>query len=97
MDIRREEILHIAALSRLALNEEQLADTSRAIAEILEYMKSVENAIEDAVGDGADTPAAQPSCPLREDTVCESLSRTSLLRAAARHTQDMLVVPKTVE
>lgn len=94
MEISRESVLHIAELSRLALTEEELSRMQRELADILTYMKT----IDELTHDGAEPTAGAPLSNItRADEIAPSADRELLLKNAPHHTDETIVVPKTVE
>ena len=98
MEISRESVRHIAALSRLSLTEDELTRAQHELAAILTYMKTIDGIPPTELSDNAITPAVAPlSNVMREDEPRPSAARDLLLKNAPRHTDETIVVPKTVE
>lgn len=94
MEISRESVLHIAELSRLALTEQDLSSMQRELADILTYMKIIDELTPDGTVPTADSALSNVT---REDEIKPSAARDLLLKNAPRHTDETVVVPKTVE
>ena len=95
MEITRELVSYAAGLSRIKLDEEQTAAMQKEISELVGYM--------DILND-IDTEGIEPVSHVfdvhnvfREDIVQESCDRAELLKNAPVHTDESVVVPKTVE
>jgi aspartyl-tRNA(Asn)/glutamyl-tRNA(Gln) amidotransferase subunit C len=94
MEIRREEIAHVAKLSKLALSETELEQMQQALVEILENMKTLE---ELELGDMSALAEAALVNVFREDVIQPSAPRDVLLQNAPARNADSMIVPKTVE
>ena len=94
MKIRKEEVEHVAQLSRLTLTEKELAQMQQDLTEILTDMRTLEELEQER----ADKVSVIPLCHVtREDAVQPSFSRAALLANASVHNEDSIIVPKTVE
>lgn len=94
MEIRREEIAHVAKLSKLALSETELEQMQQALVEILENMKTLE---ELELSDMSASAEAVLVNVFREDVIQPSAPRDVLLQNAPARNADSMIVPKTVE
>ena len=94
MEIRREEIAHVAKLSKLALSETELEQMQQALVEILENMKTLE---ELELSDMSASAEAVLVNVFREDVIQPSAPRDALLQNAPARNADSMIVPKTVE
>ena len=94
MKIGREDVMHVAQLSRLALTEAELAQMQQDLTAILEDMRTLEE-----LEETSERPSfAHTLCNVtREDVIRSSADRAKLLKNAAVHHEDSIVVPKTVE
>ena len=90
--ITRQELAHIAFLTRLSFTE---AELDRFTDDVSGMLAMVEKMNECPVGNT--TGAAVPEGYLRPDTVEPGISREALLKNAALHEAGCFVVPKTVE
>mgnify|MGYP003296635690 FL=1 len=91
MKITKEEVVHVAQLSRLVLSEEETVGMQEELEKILMAMRMLPQ----------DTDISNETSELcnimREDTVEPSYDRKRLLTAAASHSDESVIVPKTVE
>ncbi len=95
MAVTKEEVRHVAALSKLTLNEDELTGMQSAMGEILDYMKVLANApLQES---GAVLGGVVPNAFGREDTVSPSHERAALLAPAPMQDGTYITVPKTVE
>jgi aspartyl-tRNA(Asn)/glutamyl-tRNA(Gln) amidotransferase subunit C len=94
MEIRREEITHVAKLSKLALSETELEQMQQALVEILENMKTLEKL---ELSDMSASAEAALVNVFREDVIQPSAPRDALLQNAPARNADSMIVPKTVE
>lgn len=94
MEIRREEIAHVAKLSKLALSETELEQMQQALVEILENMKTLEKL---ELSDMSASAEAALVNVFREDVIQPSAPRDALLQNAPARNADSMIVPKTVE
>ena len=95
MEITSGLVSYVAELSRIKLNDEQTAKMQNEIGELVKYMDILNN---------LDTSGIEPISHvfdvhnvLREDIVHNSYDRAELLKNAPVHTEESVVVPKTVE
>lgn len=94
MKIGREEVEHVAQLSRLALTEPELARMQQDLTEILTDMGTLEELEQER----ADKVSEMSLCNVtREDVVHPSFARAALLANAPVHNEDSIIAPKTVE
>lgn len=94
MKIDRDEIVHVAQLSRLTLTEAELVRMQQDLAEILEDMRTLEELESRTASDMSKNTLCNVT---REDTVCPSFDRAVLLANAPAHNGESIIVPKTVE
>jgi len=95
MEIDDAGVRKIAALARLALSEEELAEQRDGLQRILAYVKRL---------DELDTDTTPPTThvldmhqPLREDVVGATLTRAETLDNAPRQDGESFVVPQVVQ
>lgn len=95
MTVSEKDVRHVAALSKLTLDEGELAAMQSAMGEILDYMKTLEKV---PVGNVPDEPkGVSPEVAGRKDIVHPSSDRAALLSSAPVQDGTYLIVPKTVE
>ena len=92
--INREQLLKLAALARLRLDESEIAPFQKDIAEMLDYVKTLEQVDTTAVdlAEAADQPSV-----LREDIVQPSLPVEEALKNAPERVDNYFKVPKVVD
>ncbi len=92
--INREQLLKLAALARLRLDESEIAPFQKDIAEMLDYVKTLEQVDTTAVdlAEAADQPKV-----LREDIVQPSLPVEEALKNAPERVDNYFKVPKVVD
>lgn len=95
MNIDKEEILHIATLSRLSFTDEELAEIGRHLDNTLERFRAL-----DAV-DVSDVPPTAHVLPyvnvLRDDVPGEPADRAELLKNAPETDGEAYIVKRVVE
>jgi aspartyl-tRNA(Asn)/glutamyl-tRNA(Gln) amidotransferase subunit C len=89
--ITRDQVLHVARLARLALDEDEVQLMTEQLGSILQYMHGLSE---------LDTSAVHPTCqlsveslPLRADIAHEGLSRDRVLGQSPRSAHDGFAVP----
>ncbi|WP_053236134.1 Asp-tRNA(Asn)/Glu-tRNA(Gln) amidotransferase subunit GatC [Sandaracinus amylolyticus] len=90
-----EEVRHVAALARLALDENEVRTMQAQLDSILDSMATLAKL--DTEGVPPTQHALDMVCPLREDLPRASLRRDEALRAAARSEAGAFAVPKVME
>jgi aspartyl-tRNA(Asn)/glutamyl-tRNA(Gln) amidotransferase subunit C len=94
MNISKEEVLHIAALSYLKLSETEIARFQRDLSAVLDYINKLNMA--DTSGAAAtDPPYAVPQ-RLREDAAAPSFPQADMLRNAPASSDGFILVPKVI-
>jgi aspartyl-tRNA(Asn)/glutamyl-tRNA(Gln) amidotransferase subunit C len=95
MEITEDLVSYVAELSRIKLDEQQTSKMQKEIGALVEYMEILNT---------LDTSDIEPISHvfdvknvLRKDEVRESYDRSELLKNAPDHTEESLIVPKTVE
>lgn len=95
MDISRDDVLRVAALARLDLDEESIEDLTRDLDRIVGYVRKL------AELDTRDVPptalVASPRAPLRPDEVQPGTPTEVVLREAPRSTEEGFRVPAFVD
>ncbi len=94
--IDKKIVQHVALLSRLRLNEEELALYSRQLASILSYIDKLNQL------DTKDTPPTSHAIPalknvFRKDVPRPSLKPDDVLRNAPDKKEDFFRIPKVIE
>ena len=95
MPLTQEEILKIAKLAQIALNEEDVPRYADELSGILDFV----NVLDEADTRGV-TPMAHPVVSetfLREDIVSEKISRTSFRGNAPDEADNYYLVPRVIE
>lgn len=93
--ISREELLKLAALARLQLDEAEIERFQKDIAEMLAYVKTLEEI--DTSGIEPQLQALISGNVLREDVVQPSLPVDEALKNAPDRIDNYLKVPKVVD
>jgi aspartyl-tRNA(Asn)/glutamyl-tRNA(Gln) amidotransferase subunit C len=90
-----DEVRHVARLSALALDEDELAQLGPQLVAIVEHVAQLDQVNTEGV-----EPTAHPSAtmaPLREDAVVPSLPREEALQSAPVSAHGAFAVPKVLE
>ena len=94
MKITKEEVIHVAALARLNLDEEAIALYTKQLGDILAYMDTL---------NGVDTKDVPPTShaisitnAFRDDEVRPSIEREGALKNAPESEDGSFVVPKII-
>ena len=95
MKIKREDILHLAELSNMSLDEAQVETLSRNIEDIIGYISQL---------DELDTEGVEPTYQVFEmenifrpdDILPQDADRAALLALAPESRQDQIKVPKVL-
>ncbi|AKE38996.1 Aspartyl/glutamyl-tRNA(Asn/Gln) amidotransferase subunit C [Corynebacterium camporealensis] len=91
-EISREEVAHLAKLSRLALDDEELSQFAEQIDEIVDAVSAVGNVDAEGV-----EPMSHPhsvDAPMREDVIVRTLTAEQALDQAPAAEDDRFVVPQ---
>ena len=95
MKISKEEVLHVAKLSKLYLSDEETEKLQSDMESIIEFANTLNELDTEGV---MPTAHARPMCnALREDVVKESYDRDEILKNAPQAEDDGFAVPKVVE
>ncbi len=93
--ISREEVLHIAALAKLKLSEEEIQLYQQQLSKILQYMERLQE---------VDTSQVAPLSHVhdvenqwREDVVEPSMPREAALKNAPEHDAAFFIVPRVIK
>lgn len=93
MSVTKEELKHIASLSRLKLTDEELDALN--IEAVIEFARELSNV---DTGDESPTNHISDICNVfREDVVKPSFDRDDILRNAPAKARGCILVPKVVE
>lgn len=95
MKITGSEVLHVARLSRLKLNADELTRFQKDLNAILEYMDMLADI--DTAGITASVHTTTAMNVMRPDTVRDSQELSETLANAPRHLHGTVVVPKVIE
>jgi aspartyl-tRNA(Asn)/glutamyl-tRNA(Gln) amidotransferase subunit C len=93
--ISREQVLHVARLARLALDEAEIDRMTRELADILRYVESLEQL--DTSGVEPTAQVGLEALPLREDVAASGLSHDQALEQSPRSAHGGFMVPGFVE
>ena len=95
MQVSKEELLHIAKLSDLKINEEEIDNYRLNLEDILNFAEIVKNAnvegLDETIG------ANDNFNVFREDEIKEFEDRDALLANAPEKERDMFKVPKVIQ
>ncbi|MBN1603204.1 MAG: Asp-tRNA(Asn)/Glu-tRNA(Gln) amidotransferase subunit GatC [Chitinispirillaceae bacterium] len=92
--IDKKDVLHIAALARLTLSEEEVEGMTKQLDSILGYIDLLNSA--DTSGVEASAHMKYDHNPLREDATKESLPHDELLRNGPSVRKGHFAVPKVI-
>ncbi len=93
--ISREELLKLAALARLRLDESEVARFQNDIAEMLEYVKTLDEV--QTIGVEPSLQTAVTGNVFRDDIVQPSLPVEEALKNAPERIENFIKVPKVVD
>ena len=94
-NVTRDEVIRIAKLAKLHLDEEQIINYTKNINEILTYMEQLNEVnIKDIE---PLSHVLDQSNIVREDIVTESLDIKEILKSAPQSSEKHFVVPKVIE
>lgn len=95
MQVSREELLHIAKLSDLKINDDEIDNYRLNLEDILNFAEIVKNANVDGLDE---TIGANDNYNVfREDVVKEFEDRDALMANAPEKERDMFKVPKVIQ
>jgi aspartyl-tRNA(Asn)/glutamyl-tRNA(Gln) amidotransferase subunit C len=95
MKLSREEVLHIARLARLGLNDEEVERAREQLSNILENFEVLKSVNTDDVPPTAQSLVLQNV--LREDEPCDSFPRKDVLANAPQQDEDSFRVRAVLE
>ncbi len=94
MNITRDDIIHVANLARLEMDEESIDKFTVQIDEILKYVETLNSV--DTEGVAPTTHAIFLTNAFRDDEEKQSFSREDLLENAPENENGNFIVPKVV-
>jgi aspartyl-tRNA(Asn)/glutamyl-tRNA(Gln) amidotransferase subunit C len=94
--ISRQEVEHIARLSCLAFEPDELNRFTAQLNRILEYVARLE-ALDTSLAAPTSSVLADRSTPLRDDEPCEGLTREEALEPAPAQEGGLFKVPRIIE
>ncbi len=95
MQVSREELLHIAKLSDLKINDEEIDNYRLNLEDILNFADIVKNA--DVSGFDETVGANDNYNVFRDDEIKEFENRDALMANAPEKERDMFKVPKVIQ
>lgn len=93
----REEIVRLAALSRIELKEEEIETITKQIFDTLQYAARVSEAVALAAAQGPTPPAAAPRISFTRPDSAISYDADRLLAQAPQRMERYIVVPAILE
>lgn len=95
MQVSREELLHIAKLSDLKINDDEIDNYRLNLEDILNFAEVVKNANVDGLDE---TIGANDNCNVfRKDEIKEFEDKEALLANAPEKERNMFKVPKVIQ
>jgi aspartyl-tRNA(Asn)/glutamyl-tRNA(Gln) amidotransferase subunit C len=95
MKITKQEVLHVAHLARLNVDESMVERFSEQIGTILEYVETLNQL--DTTGVAPTSHAIDMANAFREDALASSIDRQSALGNAPEEDEGSFIVPKVIE
>ena len=95
MPLTPEEVLKIAKLARIAVNEKEVATYAGELSKILEFVSALEEAHTEEIVPMAH-PATSETFP-RSDIVSEKINRASFQKGAPDKLDGYYLVPQVIE
>ena len=95
MALSKDDVLNIANLAKLQVNEDEVERYKQDLSRILEFVEQMNQADVDNI-----TPMAHPQemmQPLREDAITESDQREKFQQIAPATQDGLYLVPKVIE
>jgi len=93
--ITKEQVEHVAELSRLTFSEEEIDAFTKVLADIIDFAEQLNELDTDGIEET--THVLDMSNVLREDEIRDSLSREDALRNAPEQRDGQVLVPKVIE
>ncbi len=94
MKISKNEVLHVAKLAHLTIDEEEVERLSKQISSILDYVDTLNQV--DTTDVKSTTHALSLTNAFREDTPKEHLDLEAALANAPQKEKDAFIVPKII-
>jgi aspartyl-tRNA(Asn)/glutamyl-tRNA(Gln) amidotransferase subunit C len=95
MKITKQEVLHVAHLARLNMDESMVDRFSHQLGKILEYVETLNEL--DTAGVAPTSHAIDMSNAFREDALFASIDRSSAMGNAPEEDAGSFIVPKVIE
>jgi aspartyl-tRNA(Asn)/glutamyl-tRNA(Gln) amidotransferase subunit C len=95
MKITKQEVLHVAHLARLNMDESMVDRVAQQLGNILEYVETL-NAL-DTAGVAPTSHAIDMSNAFREDVLSASIDRNLAMGNAPEVDEGSFIVPKVIE
>jgi aspartyl-tRNA(Asn)/glutamyl-tRNA(Gln) amidotransferase subunit C len=95
MKITKQEVLHVAHLARLNMDESMVERFSEQLGNILEYVETLNQL--DTTGVAPTSHAIDMSNAFREDALSASIDRQNAMRNAPQEDEGSFIVPKVIE
>ena len=95
MKITKQEVLHVAHLARLNMDESMVDRFSNQLGKILEYVETLNEL--DTAGVAPTSHAIAMSNAFREDALSASIDRSSAMGNAPEEDAGSFIVPKVIE
>ena len=95
MKITKQEVLHVAHLARLNMDESMVDRFSNQLGKILEYVETLNEL--DTAGVAPTSHAIDMSNAFREDALASSMDRPSAMGNAPEEDAGSFIVPKVIE
>jgi len=95
MAIKREEVLHLARLARIALSDAEIDPIQKKLSQVLDYAKQLDRLNTDAVA--PTVHVLDTGTPLRDDIVHPFGDTEALLKNAPDRAGDFLRVSRILE
>ncbi|MBL8027428.1 MAG: Asp-tRNA(Asn)/Glu-tRNA(Gln) amidotransferase subunit GatC [Fibrobacteres bacterium] len=94
MEISKEQVLHIAKLSALKLNDDEVVKYGRDLSNVISYMDKL-NALNTSAAEAAEHAMSVP-LKMRKDEIIQPIDRDEMVKNAPKSEDGFFVVPKVV-
>lgn len=94
MEIKKEEILHIAKLASLKIKEEEIEEYRKNLQDILNFANTI-NSVDTSKLEETNGTSANVNC-FREDEVVEFRDKEILMKNAPDQEENMFKIPKVL-
>ena len=95
MRLTKDEVKHVALLSRLDLSDEMVETMAAQLSQVLDYIAKL-NELDTTAVEPMSHPGALSNV-LRDDALAESLDRKAALRNAPDRAEGFFRVPRVIE